>query len=491
MSPLIPGRLSEYRGRLSNPGRRSTIPNEYLKQLSPKLYQTRLTNRVNTQRTATNNKLYDPARLLSGSEIYSLAKAQASSAYDPAINSAITDRKTAIANDAVLAERIAGYNQMASSALATAHEQAQGGAKDLAEKLAVTRTGTLGAISQDQSNAQAFAASDAQLRGTDVTEGLSARLANDFQQQRAGIASNLVAQENAGNTSAQGWAGLIGMMQGAQQMQGVDTLAQTRNASAQREYSLAQGITDLQGKKGAAQTDQINALRQSEFEKGAAIQTLGIKQQGADTAAAKASFDAKYKAAKFKADQEYRSAEHDLHVLTQQQAHGDRTAGLNQRIKEARTRQREAARRLDIAQGNLDNARQRTGIAAGKLPSAASTKGQWLPPVAQAHAISDFHRLQGDPALRKMRKDGKSRQEAADAISSSDKWGKLDPALISAALDMAYVGHISPATAAKLHRAKVRVSGLGVPVRKIPKVQIHNRLPSTGPAGGDPAGRYG
>jgi hypothetical protein len=84
----------------------------------------------------------------------------------------------------------------------------------------------------------------------------------------------------------------------------------------------------------------------------------------------------------------------------------------------------------------------------------------------------------------------KTRQEAADAIQTSDKWGKLDPSLISAALDMVYNGHISPGTAAKLHRSKVKVSGLGVPVRK-PGVQIHKRSGSTGPAGGDPAGRFG
>lgn len=488
---LVPGRTSEYRKRLSNPGRRSTIPDEYLKLISPKQYQVRMTNKANTARTTKNNKLYDPARVLSGSEIYSLAKAQASSAYDPAIDAATANRDAAVRNDSALLSRVAGYNQMANSAVAAAQTSAQSGAATLATQLAATRSETLGAIGQDQVNSQALASGDAALRGSDVTQGLSQRLASDFQQQRAGIATNLAAQETAGNIGAQGWTGLIGMMAGAQAMRGADTMAQLSNAGANRQYSLTQGIADIQGKKGAAQTDQITQLRNSEFEKGAAIETLGLKQQQADTDAKKTAFDAKFKVAKFKADQEYRRAEHELKVLTQEQAHGDRSSTLNQRIKEARQRHREAARRLDIAQGNLDNARERTGISREKLPTANETKSQWLPPVAQAHAISDFHRLQGDPALRKMKADGKSRQEAADAILGSDKWGKLDPALVTAALDMAYVGHLSPGTAAQLHRSKIKVSGLGVPVRKPKSVKVKKRSPSSGPAGGDPAGRYG
>lgn len=477
MTSIIPGRTAEYRKRLSNPGQRSTIPNEYLKILSPQLYAARQKNATDARRTATNDKLYDPTRALSGSEIYSLAKAQASSAYDPAIASATQDRKLAIVNDAALAERVAGYGAIQSKALADAHEAAQTGATQLAGQLAGTRTSTLGDLDTDQAKNQQFVKDEAQQRGGDVTAGMSSRLASDFAQQRQGVATQLAAQEDTGNQGAQGWAGLISMMQGAQGMRNVDNQAQIGNANAAREYSLGQGITDLVAKKGAAQTDNISTIRQSEFEKGAAIQTLGIKQQAANTSAQKAAFDAKFKVAKLKADQAYRQSEHDLHVLTQQQAHGDRSAGLKQRIREATTRNRENARRLDIAQGNLDNARERTGIAETQLATADTTKGQWLPPVAQAHAISDFHRLQGDPALKKLKSDGKSRQEAADAISSSDKWGKLDPALISAALDIRYNGHISPTTAVKLHRAKIKVSGLGVPVRNPKTISNPTKLP--------------
>lgn len=487
---IIPGRLSEYRKRLSDPGRRSTIPNAYLQKLNPQLYAKRQANVADAKRTARNDVLYDPVRQLTGSQIYSLSKAQASSQYDPAINNAVADRKLAIANDAALAERVAGYNQMASSALATAHEQAQSGASDLASKLAGTTSSLISQLGNDQGKDQQFAQSDAELRGAGNSAGMSERLAADFAQQRQGIAANAAAQETAGNVQAQGWTGLLGMMQGAQAIQGADNLAQIGNASRVREDKLGRDITGLQGEKGAAIVENTNKLRSSEFDKAAAIQTLDIKGQTAATAASKAAFDVKFKTAKLKADQAYRQVEHDLHVLTQKQAHGDRSASLTQRIKEATARQTQAARRLDIAQGQLDNARRKTGDAEAKLPTADEVKGQWLPPVAQAHAISDFHRLQSDPALRKMKQDGKSRQEAGDAILTSDKWGKLDPSLISAALDMVYNGHISPGTAAKLHRSKVKVSGLGVPVRK-PGVQIHKRNGSTGPAGGDPAGRFG
>lgn len=477
MTSIIPGKTATYRGRLSNPGRRSTIPDAYLKILSPHLYAARQKNTADAKRTATNNKLYDPTQQLSGSEIYSLAKSEANSAYDPAINSALQDRKAAIANDAALGERLAGYGAMQSKYLADAHEAAQTGATQLAGQLAATRTSTLDSLDADQAKDQQFVKDDAATRGADVTQGMSARLAADFSQQRQGVATNLAAQENAGNSAANGWSGLISMMQGAQAMRNQDTQVQTANAGASRELSLTQGIQDLQAKKADARVQGVQTLRQSEFEKGAAIQTLGIKQQDANTAQNKAAFDAKFKVAKLKADQDYRRSEHELHVLTQQQAHGDRSAGLRQRINDAAAKNRQAARRLDIAQGNLDNARARTGIEKTKLATADTTKGQWLPPVAQAHAISDFHRLAADPALRKLRTDGKSRKEAADSISTSDKWGKLDPALISAALDIRYTGHISPATAVKLHRAKIKVAGLGVPVRNPGTIPNPTKLP--------------
>jgi hypothetical protein len=246
---IIPGRLSEYRKRLSDPGRRSTIPNAYLQKLNPQLYAKRQANVADAKRTARNDVLYDPVRQLTGSQIYSLSKAQASSQYDPAINNAIQDRRLAIANDAALAERVAGYNQMASSALATAHEQAQSGASDLAAKLAGTNSSLMTQLGNDQGRDQQFAQDDAALRGAQNSPGMSERLAADFKQQRQGIAANAAAQETAGNVQAQGWAGLLGMMQGAQAMQGADNLTQIRNASAVREDKLGRDITGLRARK--------------------------------------------------------------------------------------------------------------------------------------------------------------------------------------------------------------------------------------------------
>jgi hypothetical protein len=507
---IIPGRLSEYRKRLSDPGRRSTIPNAYLQKLNPQLYAKRQANVADAKRTARNDVLYDPVRQLTGSQIYSLSKAQASSQYDPAINNAIQDRRLAIANDAALAERVAGYNQMASSALATAHEQAQSGASDLAAKLAGTNSSLMTQLGNDQGRDQQFAQDDAALRGAQNSPGMSERLAADFQQQRQGIAANAAAQETAGNVQAQGWAGLLGMMQGAQAMQGADNLAQIRNASAVREDKLGRDITGLQGEKGAAIVENTNKLRSSEFDKAAAIQTLNIKTTEANTKASAPGPESTYDKETARWAAKLGLTPHQFMVLGPNgRAKRIDAYNLKQHPKKAGSSKNDqlytsgpfAGLTASQITGMPDSKRQekidqynsivhpgKSGTKT-KTATADEVKGQWLPPVAQAHAISDFHRLQGDPALRKMKQDGKTRQEAADAIQTSDKWGKLDPSLISAALDMVYNGHISPGTAAKLHRSKVKVSGLGVPVRK-PGVQIHKRSGSTGPAGGDPAGRF-
>lgn len=481
--------ISSYRSRLTDPGKRSTIPDAYLKRLNPGLYQKRLTNRRITQENATT---YNPMAMLSGDSLRKTAALFASQQYDPQIQSAESDRKLAIKNDAVLAERIAGYYKDANSALATAHENAQGAQGKLAADLAASHSQLNQSMQTDQANAQKFAQDDQALRGTGMDAGLSQRLTADFQRQQQGVQANAQAQENAGNVAGAGWAGLASMMQGAGAIRGADAMSQVANMSANRETKLGQDVAALKGEKGAAQVKFTQDLRGSEFEKSVTASTLDIKQQTADTAAAKASFDAKYKTNKLKADQRYRADELALRRLTQQQAHGDRSAALNARIRDARARLKISAGNLDVAQKRLDLARQKqagTDTAGNPLPTAKETKGQWLPPVAAAHAISDFHRTLASPTLAKWKKDGLTRPEIADKITEVSD---IDPALVSAVLDMMFDHHISNGTAAKLHRAKIKVSGLGVPSAPRKGVVIKNRNTqgTTNKAGGDPTGRF-
>lgn len=485
-SALDPNKLAGYRKLLTDPGKRSTIPNAYLQRLNPGLFQKRQTNARIKQENATT---YNPMAMLSGDSLRRTAALLTNQEFDPQIKSAQEERKLIIANDAKLAERISGYYSQANSALATAHEVAQGAQGKLTESLAANRQFLSQGMAADQQSSQDFVGQDQALRGTGMDAGMSQRLTADFQQQRAGVEAVAAAQQNVGNVAGAGWAGLSAMMMGAGAMRGADAQTQAQTMGINREAKATADIAGLQAQKGSAFTKNTQSLRASEFEKAITSETLNIKGQQADTAASKVAFDAKYKTAKLKADREYRRASLDLRELTAQLAHGDRSANLQQRIKEARSRQTNAAKNLDLAQQRLDLARNKET----RLATPGETKGQWLPPVAQAHAISDFHRLQGDPTLRKMKKDGKTRQEAADAILSSDKWGKLDPALVTAALDMVWVGHISNGTAAKLHRSKIKVSGLGVPGAPAgPKVKIKNRNTqgTSGKAGGDPAGRY-
>lgn len=486
MTSLIPGRTAEYRKRLSDPNKRKTIPNDYLKALNPAMYATRQTNATNAKRTTQNNALYDPTRMLSGSEIYSLAKAQAGGAYDPLISDATTQRKLAIVNDAALAERTAGYNQMASSALAATHEAAQTGQQQLATQLAGTRTGTLGGMDQDQAKEQQASTADATLRGSDVNNGLSQRLASDFQQQRAGVAANLSAQENQGNTNASGWTSLIGMMQGAQTMRGADQASSIAVANTNREAGLQSDIDKLKTAKLTDPTNgleaNVNRLRQSEFEKGAAIQTLDLKGQAQQLDAQKAQADQAYKTATLKANNAYKSATIKLRELTLQQAHGDRSASLRERIREANANQRNAASRLTLAQnkearlaeqqgkdaktGTVNGVKLQTPLAQSKvattishavngiLPSLKSGKGIENPNFDDSKDESS----QNKKWLFAPKKGGYSRAEAANILSSDSN--APSPAAISAALDVAYLGYISPGTAAKLHREGIAVKNL-------------------------------
>lgn len=507
MAGLIPGRTAEYRKRLSDPNQRKTIPDAYLKALNPSLYGKRQQN----QRTALNNAQYDPTRLLSGSQIYSLAKQQASGAYDPLINDAVQQRKLAITNDAALAERVSGYNQMAAGALANAHEAAQTGAQQLAAQLAGTRTGTLGAIDKDQANSQQFASDDASLRGSDVTQGMSARLTQDFQQQRAGIAANLAAQENSGNVAGQGWAGLLGMMQGAQAMRGADTSAQIATGNATREAGLQQDINKL---KTAKLTDpqtgleaNINRLRQSEFEKTVTAKTLGIKQQQADTAASKPGPETTYDketskwAAKLgltpnefmKLGPTGRAAKINAYNLKQHPKKAGSTekpytsgafaglypsdiAAMNMKQRQQKIDQYNAV----VHPGKTGNksdpivvggVKQQTALEQSKASTTVqhTVKGV-LPGIKSGQGIEnpsyDKNKSGSKQWIIPPKKGGYSRAEAAKLLQSDPN--SPSPALISAALDMTYniPPHISAGTAAKLHAEGLSVAQLGLPVNK-------------------------
>jgi hypothetical protein len=482
MASIIPGRLAEYRKRLSDPGRRSTIPNAYLQRLDPSLYAKRQTNTANAKRTALNNERYDPLRQLSGSDIYSLAKNLSSLQYDPQITEATRQRDLAIANDNALLSRISGYNQMASSALATAHEQAQTGATQLAQQLAGTRSSTLGAVDQTITGAQQFAADDAELRGSQNTAGMGQRLTQDFLQQRAGIASNLAAQENAGNTQAQGFAGLLSMMQGAQAIQGQDNLARISIGNANREAGLSADITKLVGAKGSAQAEALTNLRSSEFEKAATVQGLNLKGAAQDLQAKKQAADQAYKQATFKANQSYRAATLELRKLVAQQAHGDRSAALRQRIREATARQKDAAGRLTLAQ----NREARLAEQAGKTAKSDTVNGIKLrTPLQQSDFSTKVQHVANGivPALKSgkgienpnydpkkpkgagnpqwlipPRKGGYNRHQAADILKKQPN--APEELIITAALDAAYDHHLSPATVAALHNAGIAVKNL-------------------------------
>lgn len=489
--------------RLKDPGSRSKLSNAQLKAASPALYA----KRVQNQKVASNNKTYDPMALLTGNQIYSLATKQAGQQYDPQINQATTDRKTAIANDAALAERIAGINKFSAGALADAHEQAQTGAGVLTDKITKANSDTLGALDASNAQSQQFVKDDEALRGADVTGGMAARLASDFQTQRASTVANQGAQANTANAVGQGWAGLMGMMQGAAAMQGQDNATQSANMSANREFGLQQGITDLKAQKAAAVPTNVNTLRSSEFEKGAAIQTLGIKQDANKISAAKAVNDAANHETTYDKQVSTWAAKvgktpHEFMLLGPK----GRAQAIDQYNKKQRTSKSGGSQGKVYTTGpfsgytDTDVAHMPQSVRNGKVDQynklihpgkQASTQGvngvKLRPAVSQSKFVTTVQHIKNGivPDLKSGRgvenpsydpkkagsqqwiippkKGGYTRPEAA-ALLKKDPNAPEEIA-ITAALDAGYDGHLSQATVDALQAAGIKVSSLGVMTR--------------------------
>lgn len=264
----------KYKKRLSDPGRRSTIPDRYLKQLSPHHYAVRLHNRKVKQENAT---IYNPTAVLSGKALHDLVSKLAGLEIDPQISATNKELGLAKSNDAALLSRIEGYNRNTNNYMAGVVSQNAAAQGKLTSDLAANTASTLGALKSDNAGDQQLERADADLRGSGLGGGMDTRLAGDYARQVSGTQAQLGAQTNQSLVQAGGWTGLATIMAGASAMRGNDALAQAANYGTNREAGLANKISTLESSRGATEAKYLMQARTSEFEKAAAVQTLGIK----------------------------------------------------------------------------------------------------------------------------------------------------------------------------------------------------------------------
>lgn len=470
---LIPGRTSAYRKRLNDPGRRSTIPDAYLKALSPALFARRQANQKAAYNDAT---LYNPTALLSGKSLRTAASTLAGLEIDPQIAAAQQDSKLTGANYAALQQRIGGYNKLMTDELGKAASTAISSRDSLAQQLAQTRTDTGTDIGATFDKSKDFLAEDTRLRGSGLNDATAQRLTTEFQQQRFSADQQQQANQAAGNIAGQGWAGLATLMQGVGAMRGADTLGQAATAGVNAQSKIQQQISGLQGQRGALTAKNTQDLRQSQFENQVTATTLGIKQQDANTAEAKATQDAKDKQAdrsikrqQVKDQEAWHGAQDQLRRDLASQAHGDKSDSLKERIRHDRSMEQAARARINAT-------------AKGKEKS----KYTWLPDTAHAKQVGYFDQVKNFVAHNKGQGRAKNAQVLLNAKSIKElkaQYGDVSPAIISAALDAEYLGRLSSGTVKKLHDAGIRVDKLGIKTTKQlthrpPKNRLYDTLPS-------------
>jgi hypothetical protein len=466
---LVPGRTAEYRKRLNDPGKRSTIPDAYLRALSPALFSRRQQNQRNTYNL---NTLYNPSVMLSGPSLKNAASSLAGLEINPQEAEIRRQQALTRANYDALGSRVSGYNKLLTDALGASATQAHQTQANVATGLADAHSAALGSVDQTFQNSQNLLNQDSALRGGgQINDATSQRLATEFQQQRQSVDAQMQANQNQGNAVGQGFANLADLMKGVGALRAADAQTQAANAGANAQAELTGKMTDLEAQRGGLIAKNTQDLRQSQFENSVTAQTLGIKQQDATTAAARAAQDAQnkqldrgIKRQQLRDQENWHSAQNQLREDLARLSHGDRSASLQEQIKHDRAMEQNARDRLN------------------KTTRKDKSPYTFLPEVTHAREVNLFNQLKGSGALADMIRKGKSRQEIAQTLLASRTYGG-SPAIISAALDAAMTNHLSDATVRKLHDAGIRVGKLGVKtakeLRHRPKNGVlYDRLPT-------------
>jgi len=450
---LAPDRLAIYKGRLSNPGRRSTIPDPYLRALSPGLFAKRQQNRKVT--AANRNPAYNPTALLSGNALKNLIHTLAGLELNPQIAAGKQELGLAKANDQALLGRIGGYNQNLANTLAGVTSTARSGEAQLASELGANRQSTLGILQQNRTADQQLEGADTALRGAGLSGGMDQRLAGDYVRQQAGVATGLGAQTNQSLVQAGGWSGLATIMQGAAAMRGADVLSQAATGGANREAGISQKISGLQAQRGPLEAKYLQQTRQSEFEKAATAQTLGIKTQQANTAATKAARipESTYQKEVAKwatklgltpaAFRALPTGRKQALITAYNKGSGKSGKSLDQIAAENSAREA-GSHGYTYQEWQQLTPQQRQKIAAGRS-AVSKIKNPWLTPIKQNSSISDARKWYATFSSSDYAKGTHGYKETRDHLASIIG-SNVAPGILNAITDKYILGHMTMGT---------------------------------------------
>lgn len=453
-----------YKNRLSDPGKRSTIPDNVLKQLSPHLYSVRLHNR---KVASDNNTLYNPTAVLSGKALHDLVSKLAGLELDPQISATKQELGLAKANDTALTDRIQGYNKGTQDYMAGVVDKNATAQGSLTTALANNTNSTLSALKADNAGDQQLEGADAQLRGTGLGGGMDSRLAGDYARQVAGTQANLGAQTNQSLVQAGGWTGLATIMAGASAMRGNDALNQAAVGGANREAGLTNKISALKASRGATEAKYLIQARKDEFEKAAAEQTLGIKGVSAQASLLNAKTNANkpppettYQKEVSKWSAKLGLTPHAFMKLNPTQraarikAYNNAGKGQGGKTIDEINREglaREAANHgYTLEEWNNLTPSQRQKIAAGKTAGKAKQPNGMLAPTGQSTGVAAAERIAGNPHALADKAKGVTYNQARVKMIADPAFKKVAPAIINAALDKIYVGYITEGTRRRL-----------------------------------------
>lgn len=262
--------------KLSVAGRRATLPDS---ALSPSQLAER--KRLQGIKRDDLNPLYNPTTQLAGHNLKAAAAAEVGMALDPklaAIDQQINQETT---QGNALADRGAGYYRGLT-------DRAKGVADRVAALGDILKTqtadiGTRGAadLAGLQSGEAARVAADEAARGGSLS-GDTSRVSGELAAGRAAQVTDAANANTAAGAQAQNWAGLSNAITGATGMRGGEVYSQLLNRMASKVSSLRSDRTATEATRGQATTDVLDKLRQQSYENVVTQQGLKIKQSDID-----------------------------------------------------------------------------------------------------------------------------------------------------------------------------------------------------------------
>jgi hypothetical protein len=485
---------SDIANKLKNPGERAKLSDATLKKYAPALLAKRQSNLAKAQ-------LYNPSAVLSGPALESAVARIVRGQYGPQEAELKRQGGYLDRQQRETSQRIGDVYSQLASLTAPSVGLAVSGAGQLADKISQSGAGLLNTINTAEKGYEDRAAQDAAIRGTGLDAGMATHLAAEFADQKMRAAAQAQGSQDVARAQSQGFIGNVGTAQAVLPAQAAQAQQDLANRVANQRQELLSKAADLKGAEGEAATKILMDLRDTEFQKGAAIQTLNLKS---DVAAADA------KVAAVKADKPYSSGAFAgmkpsvVSNMTQAQVDArqrrynrqihPRSAGDGSKMYttgafNGMTHKQVADLDPTTRQKKVDNWNNlvHPGRGKGKGETGITPFGnKLLAPAGQTKQQSNFGKLtafakthigkQGRHGLAKDLWQDSSSAELRKAIGLSTD---TPEAVVSAALDIAQFGYLSRGTIHKLWHAGISVKGLGVSTKK-PDRSAAKHIPGLG-----------